>query len=115
MTTKAEFRRVDCYDCGAEVHLRLQHGYDGPDVKCEACGAQITNDAIAKKLAAERFPRLADAVAMLSPFTFEQVMDIARRIYDGGAAPGDMDVVLALTRTRMDDVVATAAPTAVHH
>jgi hypothetical protein len=93
-------RRIDCHTCDGEVRLPLVYGFDGADVACPHCGAQITDHALALRFARDRLT-LAQAKEIAARYSYDEHIEAARRCYDADAAsPEDLDVVAAFILLR---------------
>jgi hypothetical protein len=60
------------------------------------------HDRAAERLARREFPRLADAKAHLEGHTREEILAIARRVFEGGGATAEEDLlVCAFNRVQL--------------
>ena len=102
-------RRVECHACGGDVQFPLQHSFDGPDIKCGHCGALISSRADACRIAADRLT-LEDAAAIAGRYTYDQVVALARRLYDdpSSATSEEMDALCAFNLLRQAGLPAHA-------
>lgn len=99
-----ETRIVECHACGADVTFATQYGYDGPDIHCD-CGEAITNHA---KAVADAKARLTaeEAIPIAAKYTYDQIMDVARKLYDdpASATSDELDALAAFRLLRYLDM-----------
>ena len=98
--TMSETRRVECWECGAEVVCELQSGFDGPDVHCPGCGVRLSDNALAKTAALERGLSVERAAQIALRYTHEQIMDMARKAMAGNATSDEIDAITAFCLLR---------------
>ena len=96
-----ETRIIECGDCGADVEFTLQHGYNGPDISCNKCGATLSDHAAAVADAKSRLT-VEEATPIALRYTYGQLMDMARSIYDNpaSATPEQLDALAAFRLLR---------------
>lgn len=104
-------KRMECGECGHDVCFTAQHGFDGPDLFCDACGHKLTDHAYTKQDALSRFPRAEDASGIALKYTFDEIMDIARRCYDADSrTEGERNIIAAFNRLVMEGLPCCAPP-----
>lgn len=106
MTDQTETRRVECHGCGADVVFTLQFGFAGSDIQCSQCGGAVTDHSEAIRVALDHVKSRGIAPAqcaeLVSKYTYEQMMDMARKGYDDpdGIAPDEFDALCAFNLLR---------------
>lgn len=93
-------RTLDCPACTAPVTFELDSKWvKDRKVACGECGASVVDNADGERIANERLT-LEEAQAIIQPYTRDQILDVAQRIWDHPetASVQDKDLVAAFVR-----------------
>ena len=94
-----ETRVIECA-CGADVRVPVRYGFDDqPKWRCQKCGCGPNHEEAVSY--ADGRLTVDEASAIAVKYTFDQIMEIARRGYAGGSLTSEeMDAVAAFVLLR---------------
>lgn len=92
-------RQLEC-PCGADVVFPTEDNF--VDVACPECGEKVADSAAAIDWAQKRMPDLAEASAVAMRFSYEHMIEMARRGYDepDSLTSDEVDALAAFCRLR---------------